>query len=52
MRPRLQSQELRNQTLPERIAGGAFEPYKLFPGILIPEAVCRYITLDELGATA
>jgi hypothetical protein len=40
--PGLQGQELGNQAPHERIVGQHFNPYKLFPGILIPEALCKY----------
>jgi Helix-turn-helix domain len=40
--PGLQGRELGNQAPNERIVGQPFNPYKLFPGILIPEPVCKY----------
>lgn len=42
MTPGLQGQELGNQAPHERTVGQPFNPYKLFPGILIPEPVCKY----------
>ena len=43
MTPGLQGQELGNPSAPRaHCLGQPFNPYKLFPGILIPEPVCKY----------
>ena len=47
MTPDTHGQEVGNQAPPERIVGQPFNPYKLFPGILIPEPICKYKGLSH-----
>ena len=49
MTPDTRGQEVGNQAPPQRTVGQPFNPYKLFPGILIPEPICKYKGLS-LGA--